>query len=129
MSLASNVESLIRRKLTADEAMRMSDFQSLFNIANDDPIIVVLAMMAMNQIAADDLPEQLRKHAIETIELHRIVLQEQTLLISKELITTIAGKVKIAGLGVQAALVRYAGFFVAGVIVGMLIMRYVNLHS
>lgn len=129
MSLVANIEALMKRKLTAEETAKLADFQSVFKIADDDPIIVVLGMMAMNQMVAEQLPERLKKHAIETIELHRIVLQEQSVLMSKELIATIAGQVRLAGLGVQAAWIRYAGFFAAGLVVGMVVLRMLRLQG
>lgn len=116
MSLVSAVEALQRRPLTQEERTNLADLQSIHHIHDDDPLIVVLALMARSQLLVGTLPELLQQKAIETIELHRTTLREQSVLISKELISTVAQNIQAANLGWRVGLVRYAMCFVAGMI-------------
>lgn len=89
MRLASTIEALQKRPLTTAELATLNEFQRTFEIDDDDPLVVVLAMMARTQIAVDSVPNILQQKVDETIELHRTVLREQSTLIAKELLQDI----------------------------------------
>lgn len=114
MSLVSQVETLIKRPLTSAEMANLADLQRINGIDDSDPLIVVLALMAKSQIITESLPELLQQKALETIELHRQTLREQSSLIAKELIIEIANSVVLANNHWQARWLRYGGFFVGG---------------
>lgn len=115
MSLVTTIETLQKRPLTTDEVSTLNEFQRSFKIADDDPLLVVLAMMARSQIIVDSVPDLLQQKVNETIELHRLVLREQAVLIAKELIATLAEDIKRATSKNQ---MRWAPY-VACVVVGM----------
>ncbi len=52
--------------LTDEENAALKRFEQMFEIIEDDPLIVVLAMMAKNQVLVDQRPDRLEKKAIET---------------------------------------------------------------
>jgi hypothetical protein len=89
----------------------------MYRVDDDDPLIIVLAMMAASNGTVATLPDLLQQKATETIELHRTVLREQSIVISKELIIAVAGQIQSTKLGWM----RYAGCFVAGMIFAALI--------
>lgn len=133
MSLGSTMEALMKRKLTPEEVGHLADFQAMFKVQDDDPLIVVLAMMARAQIITETIPNLLQQKALETIELHRTVMREQSILMSKELIDTIAKNIRSASLELQAeklswqaGWVRYAGFFIGGMLLAAAIFRLVR---
>lgn len=121
-SLLTTVEALQKRPLTASEAESLNEFQRTFQIANDDPLIVVLALLASNQIAFDRAPELLRQKVNETIELHRVVLREQSVLIAKELIVDLGRELQLLVGTARQRWFRYIGFFAAGTAAGIVVM-------
>jgi len=116
MKLLQAMEVLQKRPLTATEAAQLSDFQRLYLIDDDDPLIVVLALMAQSQLSVQTLPDLLQQKAIETIELHRTLLREQSVVIAKELIHTLSGQIRDANRTWQSRWSRYLGFFLGGAI-------------
>lgn len=126
MSLITIVESLQKRPLTAAEVESLNEFQRTFQIDNEDPLIVVLAMLARNQIALDHAPELLQQKVNETIEYHRVVLREQSVVIAKELIVDIGRELQVLVGTVKRRWVNYIGFFAGGATCGALIMWLVQ---
>ena len=121
MSLVTTIEALQKRPLTAEEVSTLNEFQQSFKIDDEDPLLVVLALMARSQIIVDSVPSLLQQKVTETIELHRLVLRDQAVLIAKELIATLAediGKATIgkATLKNQGSWIQYIACFVGGVI-------------
>lgn len=99
MRLVTTIEALQKRPLTTEEVSTLNQFQHSFKIDDDDPLLVVLALMARSQLIVDSVPNLLQQKVNETIELHRLVLRDQAVLISKELIATLAediGKATLA---------------------------------
>lgn len=130
MNLVLTMEALMKRKLTADEVGQLADFQSMFKVQDDDPLLVVLAMMARAQIITETIPNLLQQKALETIELHRTVMREQSVLMSKELIDTIAKNIRSASLELKSeklswrsSWVRYSVCFIGGMILAAAIFR------
>jgi uncharacterized Fe-S radical SAM superfamily protein PflX len=90
MSLISNVEALKKQPLTAEEVAMLQEFQRQFNMDDDDPLNVVLAMMARSQMIVETAPTLLQQKVEQTIELHRTNLREQAVLSAKELIADLS---------------------------------------
>lgn len=130
MSLASIVEKLQKTPLSPSSVLSLNAFQKEFNVEDDDPLIVVLALMARSQIIIESAPDLLQQKVVETIELHRNVLRDQATLIAKDLITVVAGEVeKVAYKKYKTRALVYAGIFVAGMVFSVIITVLLkNLH-
>lgn len=116
MTLAGNVASMFGRTLTKEEADTLTKFQESFEIDDGDPIIVVLAMLATNRLYMQELPALLQQRVVTTIELHQQTLRDQSTLIAKELIGTIALNLQAAGNGMKDRMLHYAFAFFAGLL-------------
>lgn len=90
MNLVDAVEALQKEPLTAKEVATLQNWQRIFSLADDDPIIVVLAIMVRSQLIIESAPDLLQQKVLETIELHRTNLREQAVLSAKELITDLS---------------------------------------
>lgn len=90
MSLISNVEALKKQPLTAEEVAMLQEFQRLWHLDDDDPLNVVLAMMARSQMVIETAPLLLQQGVEQTIELHRTNLRTQAVLTAKEVISDIS---------------------------------------
>ncbi len=123
MNLADTIESLEGRKLTGPERDALHRFENTYDIAEDDPLIVVLAMMAKNQLTAEQLPDLMQQKAKETIELHQQTLREQSTLIAKELVVSIGNMVAGSAVGFKLRVAQFAGCFMGGFILGGLCVR------
>lgn len=128
MNLAETMATLSGRQLTSDERQSLHKFEQLFEIGEDDPLIVVLAMMAKNQLTVDQLPDRLEKAAKETIELHQQTLREQSTLIAKELLVSVGSMVAESAVGQKLRLVQFAGLFMSGFILGGICVRLLILR-
>lgn len=126
MSLAANVEVICKRKLTPEEVASFAHFQQFYDIPDSDPMIVVLAMLATSQLAVEKAPDILQQKVSETIELHRTVLREQSVLIAKELITTVAQLIEEANVDWKVRWLRYAGCFIGGAVIGVATLRFLG---
>lgn len=116
MSLVTSVEAIYKRPLTTGEVQQLSDFQRQFEVADDDPVIVVLAMLAHAQVSLDAAPKLLQQKVDETIELHRIALREQAVIVAKDLIGDVAKQLVIQGKGDRRLLQWCIASAVAGAI-------------
>ena len=116
MSLVSVIESLRKSPVSADEAAHFHEFQKHFGIDDDDPLIVVLAMMANSQTILLTLPELLQQKSKEIIELHQILLRQQAGVIAKELVTDVAGLVQKATKPWRTMWIWFAASFGAGLL-------------
>lgn len=65
--------------------------------SNDDPIVVVLALTGGLTVIAKDIPAQIQAASDKIIETHATVLRNQSNLIAKEMVGTIAELVHNAG--------------------------------
>lgn len=115
MSLITTIEALQKKPVTPEEAASLNEFQRHFSIDDDDPLIVVLAMMARSQGILELVPNLLQQKANETIELHQIVLRKQAGVIAQELISDVAVLVREASKPWKNMWKWYAGAFLAGV--------------
>lgn len=112
--LVANLEILMKRPLTPEEINNLAEFQRLNEVDDTDPLLIVYALMAKSQLIIDTLPELLQQKALETIELHRQTLREQSTLIAKDLITVLAQNIESANVDWKVRWLRYAGCFVGG---------------
>lgn len=90
MSLVTAMEALKKQPLTPDEVNMLQEFQRQFELSDDDPLNVVLAMMARSQMIIESAPDLLQQKVSETIELHRTNLREQAVLTAKEVIADVS---------------------------------------
>lgn len=124
MTLAGNVASMFGRALSNEETDALTKFQDSFEINDEDPIIVVLAMLATNRLYMQELPALLQQKAVTTIELHQQTLRDQSTLIAKELIGTIALNLQAAGNRAKDQMLNYAFAFVAGLLTTALFYHF-----
>lgn len=116
MSLAGNVASMYGRTLSKEEESSLKKFQESFEIGDEDPVIVVLAMLATNRLQLQELPTLLQQKGVATIELHQQTLREQSTLIAKELIGTIAMNLQATEREVKDRSLYYVFAFVIGML-------------
>jgi hypothetical protein len=93
MSLASRVEAIKKQPLTNEERDALQEFQRIYQVDDEDPLGVVLALMFRSQMILESAPSQLQQKVMETIELHRTNLREQATITAKELISDVASAV------------------------------------
>lgn len=121
MSLETIIESLQNRPLTKEEAASINEFKRHFHIDDEDPLVVVLALMARSQFILESMPNKLEKKANETIELHRMALRDQSVLIAKELISVLAENMNKKTFKQSSNWVINVALFVGGVIFTLLL--------
>lgn len=125
LSLVQSVKMLMgreQRELSPEEIKSLGDFQRAHQVDDSDPLILVYALMAKNQVVADTLPNLLQQKITETIEMHRQTLREQSTVIAKELITAIALDIEAVNVNVKTRWTRYAIAFLAGLVMGAAII-------
>lgn len=125
-SLAESVRVLQGRELTAEENESLTKFQKIYGIGDDDPLVVILAMIGVNRILLESVPELFHQRVLETIKLHQQTLREQSTLIAKELIMTLSDNIKAAG-GLNSLKDQFIEYFliflVGGLTGGALVVR------
>ncbi len=128
MSLVTSIQALLKRPLSTDEVQSLNAFQKQFEVDDDDPLMVVLAMMARSQIILEAAPILLQQKVNETIELHRTALRDQAVIIAKDLVGLLAKDVlNQHSLDLELSIVKkyrtrwinYAITFLAGVSVAL----------
>ncbi len=129
MNLIKTIEALQKRPVTAQEAAHLHEFQRHFAIDDDDPLVVVLAMMAHSQNILDGAPNLLQQKVAETIELHQQVLRKQAVLVSQELISDVANLIREASKPLKRMWLWYTGFFLAGMLAAALLFALASLLS
>lgn len=115
MNLAQTIEALQKRPLTQEEMSMLNEFQRQFSVDDEDPILVVLAMMARSQLILESAPTLLQQKVTETIELHRSLLREQSVLIAKELISELVSQLQVQQKQGKSIWVRHLASFSAGI--------------
>ena len=122
MSLVSNDEALKKQPLTAEEGVMLQAFQHQFGLDDDDPLNVVLAMMARSQMIVETAPTLLQQKVEQTIELHRTNLREQAVLSAKELIADLSALLLSQQKDVSTIWRQRLGWFGAGAGAMLLVM-------
>lgn len=90
MSLVSAVQDFVGHELTGAEATSLAQLQQAYNLDDEDPIIVVLAMLGANRVMLEEAPHALKNVSMQMIELHRQTLLEQSKYTVKSLISVVA---------------------------------------
>lgn len=116
MSLVSTIESLQGKPLTPEEVATLGKFQKHFDIDDDDPLMVVMALMARSQLILESAPAVLQQKVNETIELHRGALRDQAVLVAKDLINVIVTQIQAADANWKVRWGKYALSFGCGVV-------------
>jgi len=114
MNLKNNIETILGRPLTSDELNNINQFKNQFSIDEDDPLIVVLALVGANKILIEEMPKLLQQKANETIDLHRQTLITQSALIAKDLIHVVASSIDSSKSPIQRAAPYLISFFLGG---------------
>ncbi|HEY0843421.1 hypothetical protein [Methylotenera sp.] len=114
MNLKNNIETILGRPLTSDELNNINQFKNQFSIDEDDPLIVVLALVGANKILIEEMPKLLQQKANETIDLHRQTLITQSALIAKDLIHVVASSIDSSKSPIQRATPYLISFFLGG---------------
>lgn len=117
-SLAEAVSKVLGRALTTEDVKNLNSFQRIYGIDDEDPLIVVLAMMGANRIMLESFPLLMQQKALETIELHKQTLGEQSTIIAKDLISVIAHDI------MRKQWILYMIVFFGGAIVSALILHF-----
>lgn len=121
-SLIASVEALKKQPLTPEEVATLQEFQKQFDIDDDDPINVVLALMARSQLIIETAPALLQQKVVETIELHRTNLREQAILMAKQLVSDLS-TVLVSQQTTASAIWRQRGYgFAAGFVAATALM-------
>lgn len=95
--MESSVERIVGRSLTKDELQMLIRLRDDWGYNNDDPLVVVLALMGGLSLIANDIPARIQAASDNIIETHATVLRSQSNLIAKEMVGTIAELVHNAG--------------------------------
>jgi hypothetical protein len=119
MSLAESLSALEGRPLTKEEHEWCRRFEQTYEINDDDPLIVVVAMLVKNQLLLNQAPELLQQKARETIELHRQTLVEQSTLIAKQVLVTVGELIAQSSTGKKLRAMYLAAAFSGGLLVGL----------
>jgi hypothetical protein len=125
--LLHNVSILLGRDLTTEEITCLSNFQRINQIDDSDPLITVLALMARSHLILETLPTQLQQTARETIDLHQRTLREQSTLIAKELVLTVAQDIQAAHTDWKTRWIRYGFAYAAGAVTAAVFIETIHL--
>lgn len=129
-TLAQQVEMLAKRALSPEEVKMLVEYQRLYSIDDEDPLNVVLAIMVRSQLLLDSAPDLLQQKVNETIELHRMALRDQAVLIAKDLIANLAAEMQAQSKTGLQAWKHYLGFFAGGMafmaIVLLVVQRFMH---
>ena len=122
MSLISNVEQILGRTVTPEQANDLNQFQKQFGIEDADPVIVVLALVSANKVLMEEIPKLLQQKAAETIELHRQTLITQSSLIAKELIHVLASSIDTSKKSKDRLIPYVISFFMGAISIGLFLI-------
>lgn len=118
-SMEAAAERIVGRPLTGDERKMFIELRDQYGYDDTDPLVPVLAMLGAFTLLVKELPDEIRKAAAETIELHRVGMREQTALIAKETVSVVAEQILATGRSWRGRLVDASlGGFVVAVLVG-----------
>lgn len=117
VTMESSVERMVGRPLTKDELQMLIRLRDDWGYSNDDPIVVVLALTGGLTVIANDIPARIQAASDKIIETHATVLRNQSNLIAKEMVGTIAELVHNAGRSRMRRLGEAAACAVAGALV------------
>ncbi|MBN9424491.1 MAG: hypothetical protein BGO63_11325 [Candidatus Accumulibacter sp. 66-26] len=118
MSLVDAIKSLLGRDLSEADMKDIAQYQKVFEISDEDPIVVVLAIISAYRIAIQSMLDEWEKKIMLLIELHRQTLQEQSSFVAKDLIITVGNLVASTNIGVKYRRAMMAAMFFGGMFAG-----------
>ncbi|MDR5791749.1 hypothetical protein P9281_34950 [Caballeronia sp. LP003] len=80
------VEKLVGRALSKDEAIYWQRIQDTYGIADDDPLVMVVVLLAVHQHLFNGLPAQIGEATERAITIHRTTLEDQATIVAKGLL-------------------------------------------
>lgn len=95
--LVAIVERLLQRPLSGTEVQHWNSIQDQYGIADDDPLVIVLTLLALHQHLFNDLPKKVIEATEKAIAIHRTTLDDQATIVAKGML------VKLAPMFVEAA--------------------------
>lgn len=100
-TMESAITSIVGRSLTDPERKMLMRLRDQYGYDDNDPLVVVLAMMGAYQIMTEEIPLKLAAAAKETIEVHQQTLRNQSMIVAKDLVGTIAGLIHASSRSLQ----------------------------
>ena len=88
---------LVGRELRPDERQMLLNLRDQYGYDDSDPLVVVLAMMGAYTIVAKEIPDKIREASKSIIETHALVLREQSMVVAKDLVGSIASTIHSEG--------------------------------
>ncbi len=118
MNLVDAIKSLLGRDLSEADMKDIAQYQKVFEISDEDPIVVVLAIISAYKIAIQSMLDEWEKKIVVLIELHRQTLQEQSSFVAKDLIITVGNLVANTNIGIKYRRAMMAVVFFGGMLAG-----------
>ncbi|WP_434716324.1 hypothetical protein [Paraburkholderia sp. A3RO-2L] len=81
--LIQAVEKLVGRALSKDEAIYWQRIQDTYGISDDDPLVMVVVLLAVHQHLFNDLPAKISEATERAITIHRTTLEDQATIVAK----------------------------------------------
>ncbi|WP_207002583.1 hypothetical protein [Trinickia mobilis] len=88
--LVAAVERLLGRSLTKDEAVHWEKIQDTYGVSDDDPLVMVIVLLAVHQHLFNDVPAKINEAVDKAIAVHRTTLEDQATIVAKGLISQLA---------------------------------------
>lgn len=124
VTMESSVERIVGRPLTKEERQQLNRLRNDWGYSDDDPLVVVLALTGSMSLIAQDIPARIQAASDKIIETHASVLRNQSNLIAKEMVGTIAGLVHNAGRTRSRRIVEAVACAVVGAVVSFGILWF-----
>lgn len=90
LSMESAIAKIVGRILTDEERHMLMVLRDQYGYNDDDPLVVVLAMTGAIKIMAEEIPGKLAAAARETIELHQQTLRNQSMIVARDVVASVA---------------------------------------
>jgi hypothetical protein len=96
-TMETAIASIVGRPLTDADRQMLIRLRDQYGYDDNDPLVVVLAMTGAIKIMAEEIPEKIRAASKETTELHMAVLRDQSMLVARDVVGSVAGLIHTAG--------------------------------
>lgn len=117
-TMEASVERIIGHPLSDTDRQMLIQLRDEYGYDDSDPLVVVLAMMGAYIILTNEIPDKIKKASEQIIETHAVVLRDASMIVAKDLVSTIAGQIHSA---VQTRKVRLMYGAVGGLL-GAIVM-------
>jgi hypothetical protein len=84
--LITAVEKLIGRSASKDEAIYWQRIQDTYGVSDDDPLVMVVVLLAVHQHLFNDLPAKINDATDRALTIHRTTLEDQATIVAKGLL-------------------------------------------